>query len=525
MKKKSTINEEIKRMKSLMKFDIGDNSHDILSEQNINLILEGKLKGNSEIKKGIYTTVPPDTDQYGAIFKNKSMFSKYIKNEKLYIKQSFNYDAGPKGEGLLDKDMDVEVDVATTDEPDEKLPVSINLKFALNDPFKFDEDNLYPKAQSTLNEFINKMNNLKESGVYSSEAVDAYYEFLKTKTIPIYGFASIDALSNFMINGSSKTKCGTSGDANKQLRKDYNKCLSRVRAEKIESILKSSGGILSELKYDTIGRGETNFYSKKKWDHNESNPSNDKKSPFSTEDTKKDRRFSVMLPNYTYESPSVEPTDDENTEVTNQGGGTNSTLRRIWNPEALKVLMNDDEFSQSHKNNNIHLEKTQPTLIRKDSIDRSMMDQNCIKWDQNIVNPQDKQKGDFVFIPLEECFNKLFNIGKFGGLGKDIMVEVKLVDGSNDFVILSKSLEEKLGSGWRNKYTFEDVRRINGKEFNCELTKDKLTIGEYSFKINNDLSTTPKMIMVRDTLSNDKGEEVETYKIIGKGVFFITNNP
>jgi len=47
----------------------------------------------------------------------------------------------------------------------------------------------------------------------------------------------------------------------------------------------------------------------------------------------------------------------------------------------------------------------------------------------------------------------------------------------------------------------------------------------YSFKINNDLSTTPKMIMVRDTLSNDKGEEVETYKIIGKGVFFITNNP
>jgi outer membrane protein OmpA-like peptidoglycan-associated protein len=520
MKKKSTINEEIKRMKSLMKFDIGDNSHDILSEQNINLILEGKLKGNSEIKKGIYTVVPPDTDQYGAIFKNKSMFSKYSKNEKLYIKQSFNYDAGPKGEGLLDKDKDVEVDVVTTDEPDEKLPVSINLKFSLNDPFKFDDDILYPKAQSTLNKFINKMNNLKESGVYSSEAVDAYYEFLKTKTIPIYGFASIDALSNFMINGSSKTKCGTSGDANKQLRKDYNKCLSRVRAEKIESILKSSGGILSELKYKTIGRGETNFYSKKKWDHNESNPSNDKKSPFSTEDTKKDRRFSVMLPNYTYESPSVEPTDDENTEVTNQGGGTNNSYKRIYNPEALKVIYKDENYSQRDQTTKryAHVDiKTQGFT--------EMMSQNCIKYDPNIENPQDKQKGDLVFIPLEECFNKLFNIGEFAGLGKDIMVEVKVVEGSNDFVILGKSLEEKLGSDWRKKYTFEDIRRSNGNELDCELTKDKLTIGGYSFKLNNDLNTTPKMIMTKKSLSNDKGEKVVSYKIVGKGGFFITNNP
>tara|TARA_S200002703_G_scaffold19873_5_gene16163 strand:+ start:1595 stop:3172 length:1578 start_codon:yes stop_codon:yes gene_type:complete len=525
MRKLNTINEELNRMRSLMKFDIGDNSHNILSEQNINLILEGKLKGNSEIKKGVYTIVPPDTDEYGAVFKNKSMFSKYSKNEKLYIKQSFNYDAGPKGEGLLDKDKDVEVDVVTTGKTDEKLPVSINLKFALNDPFQFDDDILYPKAQSTLNEFINRINNLKESGVYSSEAVDAYYEFLKTKTIPIYGFASIDALSNFMINGSSKTKCGTSGDANKQLRKDYNKCLSRVRAEKIESILKSSGGILSELKYKTIGRGETNRYSGKKWDHNESNPSTDKKSPFSTEDTKKDRRFSVMLPNYTYEPPSVEPTDDENTDVNSQGGGTNSTLTRIWNPEALKVLMKNEEFSQSHRDNNINLEKTRPTLIRKDSIPREMMDQNCIKWDPNIVNPQDKQKGDFVFIPLEECFNKIFNIGEFGGLGKDIMVEAKVVEGSNDFVILESSLDEKLGSGWRDKYTFQDTRSIEGSELDCELTKDKLTIDGKTFKLNNNLSTTPKMIMTKKSLSNDKGEKVVTYKIVGKGGFFITNNP
>lgn len=513
------LNEELKRMKSLMKFDIGDNSHDILSEQNTNLILEGKLKGNSEIKKGVYEIVPPDTDQYGAVFKNKSMFSKYSKNEKLYIKQSFNYDAGPKGEGLLDIDKEVEIDVVTTGETDEKIPVSINLKFALNDPFQFDDDILYPEAKSKLDEFIDSINNLKESGQYPPEAVDAYYEFLKTKTIPIYGYASIDALSNFMINGSSKTKCGTSGDANKQLRKDYNKCLSKVRAEAIETILKSSGGILSELKYKPIGRGETNRYSGKKWDHDESNPSNDKKSPFSTEDTKKDRRFSVMLPNYTYEPPSVEPTDDENTDVNNQGGGTNNSYKRIYNPEILKVIYKDENYSQRDQTT-----KRYAHVDIKTQGFKEMMSQNCIKYDPNIENPQDKQKGDLVFIPLEECFNKLFNIGEFAGLGKDIMVKVKVVEGSNDFVILGKSLEEKLGSDWRKKYTFMDVRKIIGNELNCELTKNKLTIDGYSFNLNNNLSTTPKMIMTRNSLSNDKGEKVVTYKIVGKGGFFITNN-
>ena len=92
------------------------------------------------------------------------------------------------------------------------------------------------------------------------------------------------------------------------------------------------------------------------------------------------------------------------------------------------------------------------------------------------------------------------------------MVEVKVVEGSNDFVILKSSLDEKLGSDWRNKYTFMDVRRVNGNELDCELTKDKLTIGEYSFKLNNDLNTTPKMIMTKKSLSNDKGEIQEHKK-------------
>ena len=54
-KSPQNINEEVNKMRRLMNFDISQNSHDVLSEQNITnttLIYEGKLKGNSEVKKG-----------------------------------------------------------------------------------------------------------------------------------------------------------------------------------------------------------------------------------------------------------------------------------------------------------------------------------------------------------------------------------------------------------------------------------------------------------------------------------------
>ena len=54
-KSPQNINEELNKMRRLMNFDISQNSHDVLSEQNITnttLIYEGKLKGNSEVKKG-----------------------------------------------------------------------------------------------------------------------------------------------------------------------------------------------------------------------------------------------------------------------------------------------------------------------------------------------------------------------------------------------------------------------------------------------------------------------------------------
>ena len=192
---------------------------------------------------------------------------------------------------------------------------------------------LYPNAENKLNKFISDVNNLKESELYDSKVIDVYYEFLKSQTIPVKGYASIDALSNYKITGSDLTDCG----GEKQLRKEYNKCLSRVRAEAIIEKLKASGGILSELNYVVQGMGETNKFSGKKWDNNAPNPTKDKKSPFTTEDTKEDRKFIVSLPTFTYEEelpPTPTPTPDD--------GGFTPPKIIIWNPKSLKLMFGDD---------------------------------------------------------------------------------------------------------------------------------------------------------------------------------------
>ena len=48
-----SLTEEQKRMRELMGFTYKDNSHDILSEQNMDLLLEGKLKGRGDTRTGI----------------------------------------------------------------------------------------------------------------------------------------------------------------------------------------------------------------------------------------------------------------------------------------------------------------------------------------------------------------------------------------------------------------------------------------------------------------------------------------
>jgi hypothetical protein len=171
----------------------------VISEQKHNdfnqLLSEGELKGGSDQKDGVFnvTNTP---------FKNKGMFSEFEKNETLYVCTAEKIGAGPKGvDGYT---PEVTLDTETTTEEPQKF----NFPFSVSDPFVFDDDVLTPEGETALNDFITKINGLDSNKDYTADSVKAYYDFLKQQEIPVYGYASIDALSNFKLTfKSSKTSC------------------------------------------------------------------------------------------------------------------------------------------------------------------------------------------------------------------------------------------------------------------------------------------------------------------------------
>lgn len=476
------INEEVNKMRRLMNFDISQNSHDVLSEQNITnttLIYEGKLKGNSEVKNG-----PVEFISYNepiGYFRNKKMFSQYTSGQWLEIGMDVRTQAGPKANEIF-------VNIVPTP-PDPVIPISIEIPFSINDPFKFDDDVLYPNAENKLNEFIDNINNLKDSEVYPTEVVDTYYEFLKSKSIIVRGYASIDALSNYEITGNDLTSCG----GKKQLRNEYNKCLSRVRAEAIIEKLKSSGGILSELNYVAQGMGETNMFSGKKWNNDTPNPTKDEKSPFTTEDTKKDREFIVVLPTFTYEEEPL-PTPDD--------GGFTPPQIIIWNPEALKLMFGDDYEQKDSRGRYINVDvKTQQI--------QSLMDSKCIKLDSSVPNKQHPYtkdgkttypvKGDLVILSKEECYENAFDIGSFLGIGKKL-IRSSIEGGSNALLFSKEDMAEVLGEDWDLKYFFPRIWFNTGYENECTVTPKQISMGtntpglSFDFTLNNNLVSQRKWL-------------------------------
>mgnify|MGYP001460100445 CR=1 FL=1 len=508
-----SLNEEQKRMKELMGFTYKDNSHDILSEENIKrsiLLNEGKLKGNSKVKKGLVGFVSYD-DPIG-YFKNKNMFPQHTRRQWLEIGMDVRQQAGPKANQIY-----VKPEPPTPKPPEPDIPISIDIPFSINDPFKFDDDVLYPNSEDKLNEFIDNINNLKDSGEYPTEVVDAYYEFLKSQTIPVKGYASIDALSNYKITGSDLTDCG----GEKQLRKEYNKCLSKVRAEAIIEKLKSSGGILSELNYIAQGMGETNKFSGKKWNNNTPNPTKDKKSPFTTEDTKKDRKFIVVLPTFTYEEePSPTPTP-------NDGGFTPPQII-IWNPEALKLMFGDDYEQKDSRGRYTNVDvKTQQI--------QSLMDSKCIKLDSSVSNKQHPYtkdgkttypvKGDLVVLSKEECYENAFDIGSFLGIGKKL-IRSTVEGGSNALLFSEKDMNEVLGKDWELKYFFPRMW-FNAGENECTVTPKQISMGtntpglNFNFRLNNNLVSQRKWLYDIDSrtgqvrISNTVAWVIKPYKNAG----------
>ena len=164
--------------------------------------------------------------------------------------------------------------------------------------FDFDDAVLTQDAKDVIDsEIVQKWNRIPEN------RKEGYLNFIKDKTIDVKAYSSIDALSNFKVSG----KYAPCRKPN-QLRKEYNKCLSQARAEKVVEYLKTiANGAFKDVNFNPIGEGETNQFSGLKWD-NEATPKIgsggqqiDKSSPYSTDETQSDRRFEVKFPEWSVE--------------------------------------------------------------------------------------------------------------------------------------------------------------------------------------------------------------------------------
>jgi hypothetical protein len=124
---------------------------------------------------------------------------------------------------------------------------------------------------------------------------EGYLKFIKDKEIPVYAYASIDA-DPYAMDGGFYEGCSQYG-VGKGPRKDYNKCLSQARAQKVVDYLKTTqGGIFKDVNFKPVGMGETCQFSGLCWTVKKKG--SNEKSPYSTSKTYPDRRFSVNFPSY-----------------------------------------------------------------------------------------------------------------------------------------------------------------------------------------------------------------------------------
>jgi len=167
-------------------------------------------------------------------------------------------------------------------------PIVFYFVVETNKNFVFNQADLTQESKDKIDsEIVEKWNKIPQN------RKEEYLEFLKDKTINVNSYASIDALSNFKISGEY-SPCRNTG----QLRKVYNKCLSQARAEAVVEYLKTiADGAFKNVNFVANGMGETNEFSGLKWE-NEVNSKTDRSSPYTTDETKSDRRFEVKFPAY-----------------------------------------------------------------------------------------------------------------------------------------------------------------------------------------------------------------------------------
>jgi len=470
----------------------------------------GTLRGNNVIKLGSFVIRPAGSNKAGTIFKNKKNSQMFPVPDAFWykwlgIEQIFDLKAGWYGQGDWEavRTQTIKKDPDPTDE----VPINITFKFNLDDPFEFDRTDLYPDAANTLDTWIKEVNTSIKNADPAESA--KYIKILKDTPINVLGYASIDALSNFKVVGKFASCRKESG----QLRKDYNKCLSVARANKIIKYLQDSDseGILSKLTYTAVGMGETNKFSGKIWKHDILNPTVNVNSPHSKNDTKADRRFIIELPEYKSNNPDPDPVVTNDVDI--NGNNTSPTYIRWYNPAALKLIYNDPDYVQDRRQ---HLNINTTDFQEK-------MGVNNIKYDSTIKNPQDGQMGDLVFDAPAAVTYK-FNIGWVMGIDK-ILVGAKRIQGSADLLVSKAELETALGAGYLSKYFFPYPynQGAAGEVLPAELTKDT-----FKLELPNNFISIFKWGSGRSMETNKKitfesTEDGKNYRLIGVTYLKIRN--
>jgi len=181
--KKLLLEKELKQFRLLMNYD----PKETLTENEI-----PKLENEGTY---YYGTLDMTSKTYGS-FKNKNMFPDGPRD--IYIvSASKNFPANRLS--ITKPKVEIKNIPGDTPEPEPKKPIPINLKLEVEDPFELDKAELTQMAKSLLDDFAKQVFGV--STEYGPEAGSAYYNYLKTIKIPIYAFASIDALSNFKDGG------------------------------------------------------------------------------------------------------------------------------------------------------------------------------------------------------------------------------------------------------------------------------------------------------------------------------------
>lgn len=428
------LESELKKMKLMMGYD----PEETLTENEIPKLLTGKGYWEGQL----------DMTNAGAFakFKNNGVFpqaSKFV-----YI-TSYSSAVGYGDITVSQPKVDIGISTNTK----ERDPATVDFNASAEDPFEFDSPELTKNAKTILDKFSNKILNIGEE--FGEEFKNAFYEFLKNKTITVNSYSSIDASSNFP-DGGSFDGCSKYG-IGKGPRKEYNKCLSQARSQKVVEYLKGNGGVLSELNYEPIGRGETNKFSKVVWaESNEIFPktpskSLDKKNPNGRDKTAPDRRFVVAIPKFTYDTPAPKPTDNETT-----SGNSNAPGDKPWCYKwavVLGIVGSDDYTSKEGRNGMLVDDRNRPFMPETNTQGvQSLMSQKGVCWDPNAIGC-DGKPGNYTW--CKDQFPLMWDAGDDLGLGESIEIPCRQEKGGSRLFFDENKIKDALGGDFSNYFYFD----------------------------------------------------------------------